>query len=175
MTAARLQSLGGQLVRPEICAFSVYIDDGPINSFNAANTNTTIPYSTNGTVLFDRNGDYDLANNKFTAPVSGLYQLNLKLRVEDVTSGNYIVSFLREPGYTGNGGANNQHASRNTADLIYSQTYNIRNATAYNTLESNALLYLASGQEVEHSMHVENDTAIRLADRGCMFNGYFVG
>ena len=80
-----------------------------------------------------------------------------------------------EPGYTGNGGAGSLNASRSTADVIYSQTYNIRHATTYNTLEANALLYLTSGQEVQHGMRVESDNSVRLSDRGCMFNGYFVG
>ena len=62
-----------------------------------------------------------------------------------------------EPGYTGNGGAGSL------------------NATTYNTLEANTLLYLASGQEVQHGMRVESDNSVRLSDRGCMFNGYFVG
>jgi len=174
MTAARLQSLGGQLIRPDMCAFAVYLDD-QFDTFNASNANTAVPYNSYGTVLFDRNGDYDLANNKFTAPVTGLYQFNLKLRIENVTSGNYIVTFLREPGYTGNGGAGSEHSSRSVADIIYAQTYNIRNAGTYNTLEANALLYLTSGQEVEHSAHIENDTSVRLSDRGCMFNGFLAG
>jgi hypothetical protein len=67
------------------------------------------------------------------------------------------------------------NASRSTADVIYSQTYNIRHATTYNTLEANALLYLTLGQEVQHGMRVESDNSVRLSDRGCMFNGYFVG
>lgn len=174
MTAARLQSLGGQLVRPDICAFSVYIDN-QLDPFAAGTGNTPIPYSTNGTKLFDRNNDYDISNNKFTAPVSGLYQFNIKARVENVTTNEYIVTFLMEPGYTGNGGAGSLNASRSAADIIYSQTYNIRNAGTYNTLEANALLYLASGQEVQHGMRVQTDNSVRLSDRGCMFNGYFVG
>jgi hypothetical protein len=174
MTAARIQSLGGQLARPSMCAFSVMIDD-QVETFNAGTANTAVPYNSNGTVLFDRNNDYDLANNKFTAPVTGLYQLNFKLRIENVTAGQYIVSFLTEPGYTGNGGAGSVYSSRTIQDIIYSQTYNIRNAGTYNTLEANALLYLASGQEVQHGARIESDTSVRLSDRACMFNGYFVG
>jgi len=174
MTAVRLQSLGGQLIRPDICAFSVYIDD-QLDTFAAGTGNTPIPYSTYGTELFDRNNDYDISNNKFTAPVSGLYQFNIKIRAESVTSNQYIVTFLMEPGYTGNGGAGSLNASRSTADVIYSQTYNIRHATTYNTLEANALLYLTSGQEVQHGMRVESDNSVRLSDRGCMFNGFLVG
>ena len=169
-----LQGSGGQIIKPGMCAFAVYIDD-QFDTFNASGANTAVPYNSYGTVLFDRNGDYDLANNKFTAPVTGLYQFNIKLRIEDVTSGNYIVTFLREPGYTGNGGAGSEHSSRSAEDIIYSQTYNIRNASTYNTLEANALLYLTSGQELEHGVHVESDTSVRLSDRGCMFNGFLVG
>lgn len=175
MTAVRLQSLSGQLARPNMCAFSVMIDD-QVNTFSAAGVNTAVPYNSNGTLLFDRNNDYDLANNKFTAPVTGLYQLNFKLRIDNVTAGEYIVSFLREPGYTGNGGAGSVYSSRTIQDIIYSQTYNIRIAASnYNTLEGNALLYLASGQEVQHGAFIESDTSVRLSDRACMFNGYFVG
>lgn len=174
MTASRLQSLGGQLVRPDICAFSVYIDN-QFDTFAAAGQSTPIPYSTYGTELFDRNNDYDISNNKFTAPVSGLYQFNHKIRTESVTSGEFIITFLMEPGYTGNGGAGTAHASRSAADIIYSQTYAIMIATTYNTLEASALLYLTSGQEIQHGMYVQTDNSVRLSDRGCMFNGYFVG
>ena len=174
MTAARLQSLDGQIIKPGMCAFSVYIDD-QFDTFNAGGANAAVPYNSYGTVLFDRNGDYDLTNNKFTAPVTGLYQFNLKLRIESVTSGKFIISFLREPGYTGNGGSGIEHSSRTAADIIYSQTYNIRLAETYNTMESNALLYLTSGQEVQHGAYIETDTAVRLSDRGCMFNGFLVG
>lgn len=174
MTAARLQSLGGQLIRPDICAFGVYIDD-QLETFAAGTVNTSVPYSTNGTKLFDRNNDYDLANNKFTAPVTGLYQFNFKLRIENATGGEYIVSVLMEPGYTGNGGSATLHASRTTADIIYAQTYNIRLAETYNTLEANALLYLTSGQEITHAARVQSDNSVRLSDRGCAFQGFLVG
>ena len=169
-----LQGSGGQIIKPGMCAFSVYLDD-QFDTFNASNANTAVPYNSYGTVLFDRNGDYDLANNKFTAPVTGLYQFNFKLRIENVTSGNFIITFLREPGYTGNGGAGSEHSSRSAEDIIYNQTYNIQIADTYNTLEANALLYLTSGQELEHGAYIENDTSVRLSDRGCMFNGFLVG
>ena len=174
MTAARLQSLGGQLIRPEMCAFSVYIDN-QFDTFAAGTANTPVPYSTKGTKLFDRNNDYDLTNNKFTAPVTGLYQFNFKLRIENATTGEYIVSVLMEPGYTGNGGAGSLNASRSTADIIYAQTYNILIAQAYNTNEANALLYLTSGQEITHAARVQSDNSVRLSDRGCAFQGFFVG
>lgn len=156
------------------CAFSVYIDT-QFDAFNAADANTTIPYSTKGAVLFDNGGDYDLSNNKFTAPFTGFYQFNLKLRIEQLTTGNFVVGFLRQPGYTGNGGSGTAHASRSTADIIYSATYAIRNSSDFNTLESNALLFLNKGQEIEHGAYIQTDTAVRLSDRGCHFQGYFVG
>lgn len=169
-----LQGSGGQIIKPGMCAFGVYIDN-QLDTFAAGTANTSVPYSTRGTKLFDRNNDYDLANNKFTAPVTGLYQFNFKLRIENATAGEYIVSVLMEPGYTGNGGSGVLHASRTTADIIYAQTYNIRNAGTYNTLEANALLYLTSGQEITHAARVQSDNSVRLSDRGCAFQGFLVG
>lgn len=176
MSSTSLQSAGGQLLRPGMCAFSVYLDDKK-TSFNAANAATTVPYSTNGTVLFDRNNDFDISNNKFTAPVTGLYMMNQALRVDDLTVGKYVVTTLMEPGYSGNGGADNEHASRSVEDIIYSQMYDgfIASNTSLNTLKASNLIELQAGQEVRHIIYVQDDTSVTLNDRVTSFSGYLVG
>ena len=183
MTAARIQSLGGQLVRPDMCAFAVYLD-GPQASmttfnFTTPTSGTTVPYNLYGTKIYDHGGDYDLANNKFTAPVAGLYHFSYKLRIEGVAAGNYAITGLRDVGYTGNGGANNEHASRSASDILYTQTYAIdddgTNSQIFFTLNHSMALKLTQGQEIEHWIRVQSDTSVSLSDRGCQFSGYFIG
>ena len=59
---------------------------------------------------FDQNADFDLSNNRFVAPVTGKYQLNLMLRLENIdsasdyyvariTTSNQEYSHLVDPDY----------------------------------------------------------------------------
>ena len=178
MTSARIQSLGGQLVRPEICAFSVYLD-GPQASMTAKNYgsgNNVVPYNSYGTELYDHGGDYDLSTNTFTAPVAGLYHFSYKLRVENVNSGEYSITGLMNPSYTGNGGANNEHATRSTSDIVYALTYVIQdNQQDFHTPNHSLALKLSEGEQIQHWVRIQADTSVSLSDRGCQFSGYFVG
>ena len=180
MTGARLQSLGSQIVKPDICAFAVYLD-GPQSSMNAFNftsptSGTTVPYNLYGTELYDHGGDYDLGNNKFVAPIAGLYHFSYKLRIDGVTGSEFTITGLREPGYSGNGGSGSEHASRTTADIIYAQTYTIGdNNQDFHTINHSMALKLVQGQEIEHWVRVQSDTSVALSDRAGQFSGYFVG
>lgn len=178
MTAARIQSLGGQLVRPDMCAFSVYLD-GPQASMTGKNYgsgNNVVPYSSYGTKLYDHGGDYDLSTNTFTAPVAGLYHFSYKLRIEGVNSGEFSITGLMNPSYTGNGGANNEHASRTASDILYALTYVIQdNQQDYHTPNHSLALKLSEGEQIQHWVRIQSDTSVNLSDRGCQFSGYFVG
>jgi len=179
MTAARIQSLGGQLVRPDMCAFSVYLD-GPqasMNAFNYGSGNNVVPYNSYGTELYDHGDDYDLSTNTFTAPVAGLYHFSYKLRIESVATGEFTITGLMNPGYTGSGGANNEHATRSASDILYSLTYTINDGSAvdFHTVNHSMALKLSKGEEIQHWVRVQADTSAKLSDRGCQFSGYFVG
>jgi len=181
MTAARIQSLGGQLVRPDMCAFSVYLD-GPQTSMNAFNfttpsSGTPVPYNSYGTELYDHGGDYDISTNTFTAPVAGLYHFSYKVRVESVNSNEFTITGLMNPGYTGNGGANNEHSGRTTSDIVYALTYTINDGSTidYHTANHSITLKLSEGEQIQHWVRVQADTSVKLSDRACQFSGYFIG
>ena len=175
MTSARLQSLGGQLVKPEICAFAVRLtsDLNSINATSAASNDSglAVDYNSNGAEIFDRGGDYDLANNKFIVPVTGLYQLNISLRVQSITSNNFIISGVRFVGYSGNG------TGTSASDNFYAQSYSINGAppTDFHHSQNSLLCTLTEGDEIEHVIRSESDTSIVLSSRGCSFSGFFVG
>ena len=179
MTAARIQSLDGQLVRPDMCAFSVYLD-GPqasMTTLNFSSGNNVVPYNSYGHELYDHGGDYDISTNTFTAPVAGLYHFSYKLRIESVASNEFTITGLMNPGYTGNGGANNEHSGRTTSDIVYALTYVINdgNAVDYHTVNHSLVLKLSQGEQIQQWVRVQSDTSVNLSDRGCQFSGYFVG
>ena len=179
MTAARIQSLGGQLVRPDMCAFSVYLD-GPqasMNTFNYGSGNNVVPYNSYGTELYDHGGDYDLSTNTFTAPIAGLYHFSYKLRIELVTSNEFTITGLMNPGYTGNGASGSEHSGRTSSDILYTLTYVINDGSTvdFHTVNHSLALKLSQGEQIQQWVRVQTDTSSKLSDRGCQFSGYFVG
>jgi hypothetical protein len=170
MTAARIQSSGGQILRPNMCAFSVRLTS-EITSLNAASAAVAVDYNSNGIEIFDRGGDYDLANNKFIVPVTGLYQLNFSLRVQSISANNYIIGGIRVVNYSGNGQGTLE------ADNLYAQSYAINGAppTDFHHSQNSFLASLTAGVEIEHTIRSESDTNITLNDRGVSFSGFLVG
>ena len=61
----------------------------------ADNSQTVIQFNNE---QFDTNGDYDTSNYRFTAPVTGIYQFNLTLRMDNLdASANYYSIFFSFP------------------------------------------------------------------------------
>ena len=65
----------GAITKPLQPAFSVYNNTGQTD----ISSNTTVAFDSE---LFDRNADF--ASSTFVAPVTGLYQLNFIVRVDDL-------------------------------------------------------------------------------------------
>ena len=171
MTSANIQSRDGQLLQPNLCSFAVRLTS-EITGLNATVTaGVAVDYNSNGIEIFDRGGDYDLANNKFIVPVTGLYQLNFSLRVQSITSNNFIIGALRTVGYSGTGQGTSE------ADNLYAQSYAINGAppTDYHHSQNSFLVSLTAGVEIEHVVRSESDTDITLNDRGVSFSGFLVG
>jgi hypothetical protein len=82
-----------------------------------ASSFATIDYNTNGTEEFDVGNCFDKTNNKFIAPVAGIYQFNISLRVDSGTTNDYINMGLRTPSYSGDGQGTNQ------SDIVYRSAY----------------------------------------------------
>lgn len=71
-------------------AFSVNKNDTAQSNFAAAASEVTVTFSA---ARFDQNSDFDLSNNRFVAPVTGKYQLNLMMRLENIDSASsyYVI------------------------------------------------------------------------------------
>jgi hypothetical protein len=82
----------GAVTMPYQPAFSV--NNAPTTQANIAiNTVVTITWAGE---RFDQNADFDLGANSFTAPVTGKYQFNLVIRLQDVDidADYYIISIV---------------------------------------------------------------------------------
>ena len=79
----------GAVTKPSQPAFSVH-KNGTDQSNFALNTDVTVTWSHS---RFDQNSDFDFVNGRFTAPVTGKYQLNGNILLEslDAAADYYIV------------------------------------------------------------------------------------
>jgi len=82
----------GAITAPSQPAFSAEHASGGSISFSI-NTATTIQLQTE---IFDQGSDYNASTYQFTAPVTGKYQLNAHLRLNNVDeSANYYVLYIK--------------------------------------------------------------------------------
>ena len=167
-TAATIDS-SGRILQPAKPAFSATITT--TYTVNAAGTSTAVDYNTNGTEQFDIGNCFDKTNNKFIAPVAGIYQFHISLRVDSITANNYINMGLRAPSYSGNGQGTSQ------SDIVFRSAYVMLGSpsTDYQSLTSSAILQCTANQEIEHWVRTESDTSIGINDRGSMFSGCLLG
>tara|TARA_R110002020_G_scaffold44181_1_gene127691 strand:+ start:10642 stop:12726 length:2085 start_codon:yes stop_codon:yes gene_type:complete len=81
----------GAVTKPKQPAFSATRSGSDV-SFNA-NTTTVIPFQSE---IFDQNADYNTSTYQFTAPVTGKYQFNLIVRLNDIDeSADYYILYIR--------------------------------------------------------------------------------
>jgi hypothetical protein len=76
---------GDNILKPKQCAFRVFK-----SSDDASADLTSATLVTFDAVDFDINGDYDLANNKFVAPVDGIYMFTMSVRLRYVESATAV-------------------------------------------------------------------------------------
>ena len=74
----------GHIVMPKQPAFQVKLSGADQNNI-AVGSNVTILFDTE---IFDQNADFNTGTYTFTAPVTGRYQFNVNLQLEDVDSAN---------------------------------------------------------------------------------------
>jgi hypothetical protein len=80
----------GAVTKPLQPAFSVNKNDTAQSNFAAGASEVTVTFSA---ARFDQGSDFDLSNNRFVAPVTGKYQLNLMMRLENIDSASsyYVI------------------------------------------------------------------------------------
>ena len=136
-----------------------------------ASSYATVDYNTNGTEQFDIGSCFDKTNNKFIAPVAGIYQFNISLRVDNITANDYVNMGLRTPSYSGNGQGTSQ------SDIVFRSAYVLIGSpsTDYQSITASTILQCTASQEIEHWVRTESDTSIGINDRGSMFSGVLIG
>ena len=80
----------GAVTMPSQPAFSAKVTSNINNITVGGSADTTILF---GTEIFDQNADYNASTGVFTAPVTGKYQLSMKLRLENVDASSTLYSF----------------------------------------------------------------------------------
>ena len=89
----------GHVTMPKQSAFSAYTS-AAISNIVQGGTETTLLFQTE---RFDLNADYNTSNSTFTAPVTGKYQFNVSVRLDDQPSNtnyNYTKFKTSNFGYT---------------------------------------------------------------------------
>ena len=87
-TALKIDA-SGIVTKPLQPAFQAH-KNGTDQSNFAVGSDVTVTWTHEA---FDQNADFDLGNNRFVAPVTGKYQLNLMMRLENIDSASdyYVV------------------------------------------------------------------------------------
>jgi microcystin-dependent protein len=120
-------------------------DSRNISFIAHGNTSANYQGSTNGfynflftsTTVNNGNG-YNTSNGRFTAPVTGLYNLSLNVRLDSTPAGGYLRCYVWRPdGGVDAWSAPNLHA-------IFGNNH----ATDYQTMSVSGLMYLTAGQYV---------------------------
>ena len=105
------------------------------------------------------------------APVAGLYQFNISLRVDGATSNDYLNMGIRTPSYTGNG------QGTGVSDIVYRSAYVLigQPSTDFQSLTASTVLQCTANQEIQHSVRTFSDTSVNINDRGSSFSGALIG
>jgi len=168
ITAITIDS-AGRINQPAKPAFLATITT--THTVNVAGASVAVNYNTHGTEQFDIGSCFDKGNNKFIAPIAGIYQFNISLRVDGIASNDYINMGLQTPSYSGNG------QGTSVSDIVYRSAYVLigQPSTDYQSLTASTILQCTANQEIQHWVRTQSDTSVNLNDRGCMFSGVLIG
>ena len=114
------------------------------------------------TELFDVGSN--VSGGAFTAPVSGIYQLNLSQRFDGIGTGFTII------------GLSDNASTFSAANTLWVTSYRINGSppSNYFTLQSSLTYELTSGSVVA-PWYYTTDTSYTLAASGSQFSGFLVG
>jgi len=154
-TALTIDS-SGRVTTPARPAFRVKFD----TSTAAVNISsvTEVDWNTYGSVDFDIGSNFDLANNKYVVPVTGLYQVNIQVNIESVEASTGVYLFL---------GVNGANTIMGTLDDPQGGGYV---ATRYS-----GLLSFSANDELNVSIRTINDTSVIIRNYTTDFSGFLVG
>ena len=146
----------GRILMPARPAFRVKFDaDTAAVNVSAV---TEVDWNTYGSVDFDIGSNFDLANNKYVVPVTGLYQVNIQVNIESVELSTGVYLFL---------GVNGANTIMGTLDDPQGGGYV---ATRYS-----GLLSFSANDELNVSIRTINDTSVIIRNYTTDFSGFLVG
>ena len=155
-TARLIIDADGHTTMPTQPAFQANLTSAFSNF--AVNTDNTVPFATE---RFDQNADYNNSTYIFTAPVTGKYQLNVHLLIEDVqnTPTYYQLKLV-------------------TSNKIYYETFDPRGLdqnTSYYCLQSSPLADMdASDTAIVYIYQAGGNATSDINGTTALFNGYLV-
>ena len=156
-TAMTIDS-NGRILQPARPAFSVYLNTGTSVGDNTSIAN--IPFDTKD---FDIGTNVTVSNNaEFTAPVSGVYQFNLEVELDNVTTAHWgsLYVYINDTAPS-----DNNLAYRALIDPTGGE---------YQHFSNSFLIQLTASQTVNPKFQVSGDTATRVRS-GTRFSGFLVG
>ena len=125
----------------------------PVTWSTATDTNDNRRYRLGGVTL----GGSSPANHEFTVPVTGLYQLNVNVRIDELNTG-YVIMFLQ------------------VNDSTVSDAYSIlgQPSTNYETINIADVYYMEANDKVSVVVSTSADTSWEI-DGNSTFSGVLVG
>ena len=156
----RPKTSGGQVIMPEKPSFFAFVD----TSDSSDNDYTSMTQVDFDAVQHNIGGHFDLSTNKFTAPVSGVYQFNWQVRVYNIASATSGNTSLRING--------NYHWGDSL--YIYGGLEDPQGG-AYMSPGTSVTVQVDAGDELDITFNVAGDTGVRLQYAGTYFSGFLVG
>ena len=150
----------GRILTPARPAFSVHL-----STTTASGDYTSLTDVPMDTIDFNIGNCVGISSSvaTFTAPVAGIYHINLHLTLNSAESSGHISSYL----FIDN------TADSTSTDLNWRHIEDPQGGT-YSMAHSNALMQLSANQTVRPKISINVDTSIAIR-RGCRFWGYLIG
>ena len=146
----------GRVTMPARPAFRVKFDSDA-NPINVSQI-TEVDWNTYGSVDFDIGSNFDLTNNKYVVPVTGLYQVNIQVATASVEASTGVYLYL------GVNGAN-----------LYMGALDDPQGGGFCTSRYSGLFSFSANDELNVSIRTIADTSVIIREYTTDFSGYLVG
>ena len=156
----RPKTSGKHVLMPEKPSFFAYV-----NASDSSDTDYTSVTQVNfDAVQHNIGGHFDLNTNKFTAPVSGVYQFNWQVRLYQVQSASTVNAQLRLNGA----------AHWGNSLYVYGGLEDPQGGH-YASPGTSVTVQIDAGDEIDVHFNAAGDTTVRLQYAGTFFSGFLVG
>ncbi len=146
----------GRVTTPARPAFRVKFDANT-SAINIVN-NTEVDWNTHGSVDFDIGSHFDLANNKYVVPVTGLYQVNAQVAIQSAEASTGVYLYFNING-------------TNT----YMGSLDDPQGGGYATSTYSSLLSFSANDELSIQIRTITDTSVVIRAFTTEFSGFLVG